>query len=141
MTLYDAGEFRVLYVLPPKISLPSINTENQDCGVEDGASKVHPKLPHPSNALFIQASWGSCWCSPAVLTAHGHAHFCGLFFYGGGAYGVFVWRRKLKDVPRPYKVFGNPFVPAQFCGVLCALVVDSIVGKNARSRHRQHSDA
>ena len=95
-----------------------------------GASKVHPKYRTPSNALLIQGIWGS------VLVLSGSFDqltdmliFAAFIFYGAGAYGVFVLRRKLKDVPRPYKVFGYPFVPAIFVVFCAALVVVSIVEK------------
>jgi len=91
-------------------------------------AKVHPKFRTPSNALLIQGIWAS------VLVLSGNFDqltdmliFAAFIFYGAGAYGVFVLRRKLKDVPRPYKVFGYPYIPALFVIFCAALVIVSIV--------------
>ena len=95
-----------------------------------GAAKVHPKFRTPSNALLIQGIWGS------VLVLSGNFDqltdmliFAAFIFYGAGAFGVFVLRRKLKDTPRPYKVFGYPFVPALFVVFCAALVIVSVIEK------------
>jgi len=76
---------------------------------------VHPRFHTPANALFLQAFW-SC-----VLVLSGTFDmltdmliFVTWIFYALGAYGVFVLRKKMPDTPRPYKVWGYPFVPAIF---------------------------
>lgn len=95
-----------------------------------GVAKIHPKYKTPSNALLIQGIWG------AILVLSGNFDqltdmliFAAFIFYGAGAFGVFVLRRKLKDVPRPYKVFGYPFIPALFVIFCAALVIISVVTK------------
>ncbi len=77
--------------------------------------RVHPKFQTPGNALFLQAFW-SC-----VLVLSGTFDmltdtliFVTWIFYAMGAYGVFVLRKKMPDTPRPYKVFGYPYIPAIF---------------------------
>ena len=40
--------------------------------------------------------------------------FVSWFFYGMSTLGVFILRRKMKDVARPYKVSGYPIVPLLF---------------------------
>ncbi len=92
-----------------------------------GASKVHPTYRTPSNALLIQGIWGS------VLVLSGNFDqltdmliFAAFIFYGAGAFGVFVLRSKMKDTPRPYKVFGYPFIPALFVIFCAALVLISV---------------
>ena len=40
--------------------------------------------------------------------------FVSWIFYAIGAYGVFVLRKKMPDVHRPYKVWGYPYVPIIF---------------------------
>lgn len=91
-------------------------------------AKVHPKFRTPSNALLVQGIWAS------VLVLSGNFDqltdmliFAAFIFYGAGAYGVFVLRRKLKDVPRPYKVFGYPFIPGLFVVFCAILVIVSVV--------------
>jgi APA family basic amino acid/polyamine antiporter len=38
--------------------------------------------------------------------------FAVFIYYGATAFGVFVLRKKMPDAPRPYKVWGYPFIPA-----------------------------
>jgi APA family basic amino acid/polyamine antiporter len=40
--------------------------------------------------------------------------FVSWIFYGLGAFGVFVLRKKMPNAVRPYKTFGYPVVPAVF---------------------------
>lgn len=94
------------------------------------AGKIHPQFRTPSNALLIQGVWGS------VLVLSGSFDqltdmliFAAFIFYGAGAYGVFVLRRKMKETPRPYKVFGYPYVPAMFVVFCAALVFVSVLEK------------
>jgi APA family basic amino acid/polyamine antiporter len=95
-----------------------------------GAAKIHPEFRTPSNALLIQGIWGS------ILVLSGNFDqltdmliFAAFIFYGAGAFGVFVLRRKMKETPRPYKVFGYPFVPALFVVFCAALVIVSVMEK------------
>lgn len=76
---------------------------------------VHPKYATPANALLLQAVW-TC-----VLVISGTFDmltdmliFVSWLFYAAGAFGVFILRKKMPNVPRPYKVWGYPFVPAIF---------------------------
>ncbi len=85
---------------------------------------VHPRFRTPANALFLQAFW-SC-----VLVLSGTFDmltdmliFVTWIFYALGAYGVFVLRKKMPDTPRPYKVWGYPYVPAIFVLFAAAYVV------------------
>jgi len=85
---------------------------------------VHPRFRTPANALFLQAFW-SC-----VLVLSGTFDmltdmliFVTWIFYALGAYGVFVLRKKMPDAPRPYKVWGYPYVPAIFVLFAAAYVV------------------
>jgi len=77
--------------------------------------KVHPRFGTPANALVIQALW------TVVLILSGSFDmltdmliFVSWAFYGLSAFGIFVLRRKMAHVERPYKVWGYPIVPAVF---------------------------
>jgi APA family basic amino acid/polyamine antiporter len=77
--------------------------------------KVHPKRYTPANALFLQAFWSSMLVLSGTFdTLTDMLIFVTWIFYALGAYGVFVLRKKMPDTPRPYKVWGYPFVPAIF---------------------------
>ncbi|MCS6809327.1 MAG: amino acid permease [Bacteroidota bacterium] len=85
---------------------------------------VHPRFHTPGNALLVQAFW-SC-----VLVLSGTFDmltdmliFVTWIFYALGAYGVFVLRKTMPDTPRPYKVWGYPYVPAVFVVFAGAYVV------------------
>jgi len=79
------------------------------------AGKVEPRYHTPGNALWLNAIWtiilifsGSFDMLTDMLI------FVTWFFYGMSALGVFVLRKKMKDTPRAYKVWGYPFVPLFF---------------------------
>ena len=53
--------------------------------------------------------------------------FASWLFYMLGAFGVFVLRKKMPDVARPYKVWGYPFTPAIFVIFAFLFLVNSII--------------
>lgn len=77
--------------------------------------RSHPKFHTPANSLFFQAVWTSVLVLSGTFdTLTDMLIFVSWIFYGLGAFGVFVLRKKMPDHPRPYKVFGYPFVPLIF---------------------------
>jgi APA family basic amino acid/polyamine antiporter len=77
----------------------------------------------PGNALWYQGIWAS------ILVLSGTFDqltdmliFAAFIFYGATALGVFILRRKMPDVPRPYKVWGYPVVPAVFI-IFCVFLI------------------
>jgi basic amino acid/polyamine antiporter, APA family len=77
--------------------------------------RVHPKYNTPGNALLTNAIWSS------ILIISGSFDmltdmliFVSWFFYGMSALGVFLLRKKMKNVVRVYKVWGYPVVPLLF---------------------------
>ncbi len=76
---------------------------------------AHPRFDTPGNALVLHGFWAS------ILVISGSFDmltdmliFVSWFFYGMSALGIFVLRHKMKDVHRPYKVWGYPVVPLVF---------------------------
>jgi APA family basic amino acid/polyamine antiporter len=55
--------------------------------------------------------------------------FASFIFYGATALGVFILRKKMPDVPRPYKAWGYPVVPAIFILFCVALLIVTFVAK------------
>jgi APA family basic amino acid/polyamine antiporter len=53
--------------------------------------------------------------------------FISWFFYGLIALGIFVLRRRMPDHPRPYKVWGYPWVPAIYCLITFFFLVLTVV--------------
>ncbi len=88
------------------------------------AAHIHPRYHTPNAALWIQGVWA------CVLVLSGSFDqltdmliFAAFFFYGATAFGVFVLRRREPQTPRPYRVWGYPFIPALFVMFCAALVV------------------
>lgn len=91
------------------------------------AGKVHPKHLTPHRSIIYQMFW----C--AVLIISGSFDmltemlvFVAFIFYGCGAFGVIVLRRKMPDAPRPFKVPLYPILPIFFTLFSAFLVYYSI---------------
>ncbi len=83
--------------------------------------KVHPRFDTPGNALWAHGLLACLWAiSGSFDMLTDMLIFVSFLFYGMGAWGVFVLRKKMPDAPRPYKVWGYPWIPAIF--VVFALV-------------------
>jgi APA family basic amino acid/polyamine antiporter len=77
------------------------------------AGNCHKKFQTPHTSLIIQGFWASLLVlSGSFDQLTDMLMFASFIFYGAGAFGVFVLRRKMKDAHRPYKVFGYPFISA-----------------------------
>lgn len=94
----------------------------------NSAKKCHPKYKTPSTSLLIQGFWAS------ILVLSGTFDqltdmliFASFIFYGSGAFGVFVLRKKMKDAHRPYKVLGYPVIPSLFIIFCITLVIVTII--------------
>jgi APA family basic amino acid/polyamine antiporter len=90
------------------------------------AGRVHERYGTPTVALWLQAGW-------TILLMFTHS-FEQLIDYASAAMlitgtmtvvAVFVLRRKLRDVPRPYRTWGYPFTPALY--VLSSLAVLAVL--------------
>jgi basic amino acid/polyamine antiporter, APA family len=84
---------------------------------------VHPGFRSPSNSLVAQGLMAT-----VLLLFLGRFEqlfdltvFAEWFFYMLAASTIFVYRRRNPAIPRPYKVWGYPWIPAIF--ILCAAVV------------------
>jgi len=84
----------------------------------------------PQNSLFYQCVWA------CILVLSGSFDqltnmiiFAVFVFYGATALGVFILRKKMPDAPRPYKVWGYPFVPAIVILISAGLFINTIIKK------------
>jgi basic amino acid/polyamine antiporter, APA family len=82
----------------------------------------------PSTSLL----WQGIWASVLVLSGTfdqltDMIIFSVFIFYGATALGVFILRRRMPDVHRPYKVWGYPFVPAIFIIFCIGLFFNTII--------------
>jgi len=90
--------------------------------------KIHPKFGTPHVSLIIQGVW-SCVLvlSGSFDTISDYVIFAAWLFYMLGAAGVFVLRKKMPEVNRPYKVWGYPYTPIIFIIFSFLFLVNSII--------------
>ena len=90
--------------------------------------KIHPKFGTPHVSLIIQGVW-SCVLvlSGSFDTISDYVIFAAWLFYMLGAGGVFVLRKKMPEVNRPYRVWGYPYTPIIFIILSFLFLVNSII--------------
>ena len=86
--------------------------------------KVNSRFHTPANALWLQAGWS------ILLVLIGSFDmlmdmfvFISWIFYGFGAFGIFILRKKMPDLHRPYKLWGYPYLPFIFMAFTILYVV------------------
>jgi APA family basic amino acid/polyamine antiporter len=97
-------------------------------------SQVHPRFRTPGFAILIQALWAS------LLTLAGtfeqiftFAMFMAIVFWIAATASVFTLRKKLPDLPRPYKTWGYPVVPALFILASLGILLNTLLEKPAEA--------
>ena len=90
--------------------------------------EIHPRFGTPHTSLIAQGIW-SCLLvlSGTFDTITDYVIFAAWLFYMLGALGVIVLRKKMPDVPRPYKVWGYPYTPILFVIFSFLFLVNSII--------------
>lgn len=84
----------------------------------------------PVNSLWFQGIWA------CILVLSGTFDqltdmiiFAVFIYYGATTLGVFILREKMPEAPRPYRVWGYPFVPAIVVIFCAVLVVNTIFSR------------
>lgn len=100
---------------------------------EDGLSfktfgGIHPKYRTPYKAILFQM----IWCLVLIISGSFDMLtellvFVAFIFYGCGAIGVIVLRKKMKDEHRPFKVPLYPFIPILFAVFSLVLIVNTLI--------------
>jgi APA family basic amino acid/polyamine antiporter len=92
---------------------------------------VHPHFRTPVHAILVQSTWAVVlllfWGTFEDLITY--VVFTDWIFFGLTAVGIFIFRRKLKDHPRPYKTLGYPVVPIIFIAITFLFVLNSLIEK------------
>ncbi len=90
-------------------------------------AEVHPRFKTPAFAIIAGAVWS------AVLAATGtfeqlltYVVFIGWIFYALAAASIFVYRRRMPDAVRPFRVPFYPITPLLFIAAAGALVVNTM---------------
>lgn len=90
---------------------------------------VHNRYRTPGNSLLLQAVWTSVLVFSGTFdTLTDMLIFVSWIFYALGAFGVFILRRTMPNTPRPYRVWGYPFIPAIFIAFACLYVGVTLYG-------------
>ncbi|WP_343589007.1 amino acid permease [Flavobacterium sp.] len=84
----------------------------------------------PAWALWAQCFWASALC---LTGKYGDlldfVIIIVLIFYILTIYGIFILRKKMPDLERPYKAFGYPFLPMLYIIVATAICVSLLITK------------
>lgn len=92
---------------------------------------VHPRFRTPVFAILVQSFWAVVlllfWGTFEDLITY--VVFTDWIFFCLTAVGIFVFRRRLKDHPRPYKTLGYPVVPLIFISITFLFVVNALIAK------------
>jgi len=91
------------------------------------AAVVHPVFKTPGKSMLMLCLWSSV----VVLSGwfddlYNFVIFGSWILYLMTAFSVFVLRRKLPDLTRPYRVLGYPFVPLFFVAVAALLLFNTL---------------
>ncbi|MFQ6038223.1 MAG: APC family permease, partial [Candidatus Aminicenantales bacterium] len=91
-------------------------------------AQVHPRFRTPGFSILIQAVWAS------LLVLLGSfeqiftfAMFVAIAFWIAAAASVFTLRKKRPDLPRPYKTWGYPVVPAVFIVASTGILINTLI--------------
>jgi APA family basic amino acid/polyamine antiporter len=97
-------------------------------------AKVHPKYRTPYVAILVAALLGM-----ALVMSRSFERLTDTFvlaiwpFYALGVAAIYPLRRRLPDLPRPYRAIGYPVVPALFITAVAAFVINSLVNDTVNS--------
>ena len=90
-------------------------------------AEIHPRWRTPAAALWLQSAWAM------VLTLTGsftqlftYVTFGGVLFHVAAGLALFRLRAKRPDVPRPYRAWGWPLVPALFVLGMALLTLNTL---------------
>ena len=88
---------------------------------------VSPRTHVPVRSLIVLAFWASVLAlSGSFDTLTDYAIFALTLFYALVAASVFIFRKRLPDAERTYRVWGYPFVPIIFLVVSTWLIIQTI---------------
>ena len=98
-------------------------------------AEVHPRFLTPGNSLVVQAILS---CALLLVVSRFQqlfsiAIFAEWLFYMVAASTIFIFRRRMPDVPRPYRAWGYPVVPAIFIAAAAFLLYSTFNDNLRRS--------
>ncbi len=98
------------------------------------AARIHPRYRTPAVALIVLGGWSTLLAMSGTFEElYTYVIFAMWIFSGAAIAGVILLRRRLPDLPRPYRVWGYPFLPLAFTVAALAIVVNTMVRKPLES--------
>ena len=92
------------------------------------AARVSPRFSSPSVAIWLATVLGVAYVLANDFAQLADKFILGIWpFYALTVAAVFVLRRKRPDLPRPYRVWGYPLVPAIFLLASVFMVLNALV--------------
>jgi APA family basic amino acid/polyamine antiporter len=92
--------------------------------------KFNNKNGVPGFALWVQLIWASVLClSGKYGDLLDYVMFAVILFYILTLIGLFILRKKMPDVERPYKAFGYPVLPALYIVLAAAFCLNLLIVK------------
>ena len=90
-------------------------------------AEVHPRFGTPAFAIIAGSLWASVLALAGTFTELlTYVIFSGWIFYGLAAATIFVYRKRIPDAERPYKVPGYPWTPLLFIVAAVVLVANTL---------------
>jgi amino acid transporter len=93
-----------------------------------GIARVSPRFQSPSVAIWLATVLGVLYVIFNDFQQLANKFILGIWpFYALAVAGVFVLRRRLPELERPYRVWGYPWVPLLFLLASVAMVANALV--------------
>lgn len=90
--------------------------------------QVHPRFKTPAFAIVAQALWsGLLILTGSYETLFSYSILSAWIFYALSVAAVWVLRRKLPDLPRPYRMWGYPYTLILFLIVSVWFMADALI--------------
>jgi APA family basic amino acid/polyamine antiporter len=97
-------------------------------------AEVHPRWHTPAFSLIAQGVWTSVLClSGSYEQLFTYTMFMTVIFYAATVAAVFLFRKRMPDVERPYRCTGYPWLPALYVGVTGAWVINALIARPRES--------
>ena len=91
-------------------------------------ARISPRFDSPSVAIGICTALGVVYVLENDFAQLADKFILGIWpFYALAVAAVFVLRRRRPELPRPYRVWGYPFVPAVFLVASAGMVANALV--------------
>jgi APA family basic amino acid/polyamine antiporter len=97
-------------------------------------ARLNPRFSTPAVSIMCQAFVAGLFAlSGQYDTLYTKAIFSEFLFYALVTGGIFILRRRAPDLPRPYRTWGYPVVPAIFVGLSVLLLINTFIEQRADS--------